>query len=195
MNKGRLEAFSDGVLAIIITIMVLSMQTPEKVTLDALYPVIPVFVSYLLSYIYIGIYWINHHHILHVSRRINGKILWANLHLLFWLSLVPFTTSWVGKDPFEAVPIAFYGGVLFMCAVAFRILEGALIGYHGDDFSLKTLHKNGLKEKVSIATYFIAIPLAFVSVWISIACYFGIACWWLIPSKQLEKEVEECESD
>lgn len=190
MNKGRLEAFSDGVLAIIITIMVLAMDTPDDVTLRALLPVVPVFISYLLSYIYVGIYWINHHHIMQVTRRIDGTILWANLHLLFWLSFVPFTTSWVGKNHLSAVPIAIYGGVLFMCAIAFRILEASLIRCHGDDFPLRQLHAGGRKEKFSIVIYLIAIPMAFVWVWFSIACYFFIACWWVIPSKRLEREME-----
>ncbi|PVX52191.1 putative membrane protein [Balneicella halophila] len=192
MNKGRLEAFSDGVLAIIITIMVLAMDTPEEVSLKALYPVLPVFVSYLLSYIYVGIYWINHHHIMQVTRRINGEILWANLHLLFWLSLIPFTTAWVGKNHLAPIPIAFYGGVLLMSAIAFRILEGALIKSHDKSFPLRKLHREGRKEKLSIFFYFIAIPLSFVSVWICIAIYFAMACWWVMPSKELEREVEEC---
>lgn len=190
MNKGRLEAFSDGVLAIIITIMVLSMKTPEDVTLSALYPVIPVFMSYLLSYIYIGIYWINHHHIMQVTERIDGKILWANLHLLFWLSLIPFSTSWVGQNHLSALPVAVYGFVLFMSAIAFRLLETALIKCHDSDFPLRSLHSGGKKEKWSIIIYFISIPMAFVSVWGSIVAYFGLACWWLIPSKELEKEMD-----
>lgn len=191
MNKGRLEAFSDGVLAIIITIMVLAMETPEELTIKALYPVLPVFISYLLSYIYVGIYWINHHHVMQVTRRINGEILWANLHLLFWLSLIPFTTSWVGKNYTATVPIAVYGVVLFMSAVAFRILESTLISCHDTNFPLRKIHRNGQKEKLSIFFYFISIPLAFVSIWISIIFYFAIACWWVLPSKQLEREVDK----
>lgn len=191
MNKGRLEAFSDGVLAIIITIMVLEMETPEDVSLKALLPVVPIFISYLLSYIYVGIYWINHHHIMQVTRRIDGTILWANLHLLFWLSLVPFTTAWVGKNHLLPIPVAFYGGVLLMCAIAFRILEASLIHYHGEDFPLRKFHAGRKKEKYSIAIYFVAIPLAFVSVWLSIACYLFMACWWVIPSRSLEHEMEK----
>lgn len=191
MDKGRLEAFSDGVLAIIITIMVLAMETPEDVTLKALLPVVPVFVSYLLSYIYVGIYWINHHHIMQVTRRIDGNILWANLHLLFWLSLVPFTTAWVGKNHLSPIPVAFYGGVLLMSAIAFRVLEASLIRYHGEDFPLREFHAGGKKEKFSIVIYLVAIPLAFVSVWLSIACYFIMACWWVIPSRRLEHEMEK----
>lgn len=137
MDKNRLEAFSDGVLAIIITIMVLSMNTPEEATFEALHPVIPVFVSYLLSFVYVGIYWINHHQILQIAQCINGKVLWANLHLLFWISLIPFTTDWVGKNYQSPVPMACYGGVLFMCAIAFRLLEKALISFHGEDFPLR----------------------------------------------------------
>ena len=168
MDKNRLEAFSDGVLAIIITIMVLSMSTPEETTFVALRPVAPVFVSYLLSFVYIGIYWINHHHILQVAQRIDGKILWANLHLLFWISLIPFTTDWVGKNYLSSVPMACYGCVLFMCAIAFRLLEKALIGFHDKDFPLRNLYRGGQKERVSIV------------------CFFFIACWWTIPSGQLK---------
>ena len=191
MNKGRLEAFSDGVMAIIITIMVLAMDTPDEVTLKALLPVVPVFVSYLLSYIYVGIYWINHHHIMQVTRRINGSVLWANLHLLFWLSLIPFTTNWIGKNHLSPVPVAFYGGVLLMSAIAFRLFEKTLIRYHDEDFPLRKFHAGGMKEKVSIVIYFSAIPLAFVCVWISIFLYFLMACLWVMPSKRLEKEMEK----
>lgn len=186
MDKNRLEAFSDGVLAIIITIMVLSMSTPEETTFVALRPVVPVFVSYLLSFVYIGIYWINHHHILQVAQRIDGKILWANLHLLFWISLIPFTTDWVGKNYLSSVPMACYGCVLFMCAIAFRLLEKALIGFHDKDFPLRNLYWGGQKERVSIVVYFFTIPFSFISVWISIVCFFFIACWWTIPSGQLK---------
>ena len=186
MDKNRLEAFSDGVLAIIITIMVLSMSTPEETTFVALRPVVPVFVSYLLSFVYIGIYWINHHHILQVAQRIDGKILWANLHLLFWISLIPFTTDWVGKNYLSSVPMACYGCVLFMCAIAFRLLEKALIGFHDKDFPLRNLYRGGHKERVSIVVYFFTIPFSFISVWISIVCFFFIACWWTIPSGQLK---------
>ena len=160
MDKNRLEAFSDGVLAIIITIMVLSMSTPEETTFVALRPVAPVFVSYLLSFVYIGIYWINHHHILQVAQRIDGKILWANLHLL-WISLIPFTTDWVGKNYLSSVPMACYGCVLFMCAIAFRLLEKALIGFHDKDFPLRNLYRGGQKERVSIVVYFFTIPFSF----------------------------------
>ena len=182
MDKNRLEAFSDGVLAIIITIMVLSMSTPEETTFVALRPVVPVFVSF----VYIGIYWINHHHILQVAQRIDGKILWANLHLLFWISLIPFTTDWVGKNYLSSVPMACYGCVLFMCAIAFRLLEKALIGFHDKDFPLRNLYRGGQKERVSIVVYFFTIPFSFISVWISIVCFFFIACWWTIPSGQLK---------
>lgn len=191
MNKGRLEAFSDGVLAIIITIMVLGMEAPENITLKSLLPVIPVFVSYLLSYIYIGIYWINHHHVFQATRRVNSTILWANLNLLFWLSLIPFTTSWVGENHLSAIPIAFYGGDLFMCALSFRILEALLIRNHGKDFALRKVNPHGKKEKWSIGIYLVAIPFAFLTVWISIGCYILIACMWIIPGKRLEEEIEK----
>lgn len=191
MNTGRLEAFSDGVLAIIITIMVLAMTPPKEPTLDSLYPIIPVFVGYLLSFIYVGIYWVNHHHIMHVAQKVDGYGLLANLHLLFWLSLIPFTTGWVGENYLAPIPIAFYGGVLFMSAVAFRILEISLIRCHSSDFLLRTLHRNGLKERLSMFLYFISVPLAFVSVWISIAIFFGVACLWIVPSKKIEQEAEK----
>lgn len=191
MNKGRLEAFSDGVIAIIITIMVLELESPEEVTLKSLLPIVPVFVSYILSFIYVGIYWINHHHLMQVARQINGTILWANLHLLFWLSLIPFTTSWIGKNHLSAIPVALYGAVLLLNAIAFRILENTLIRYHGEDFALRKTDRGGKKEKISIIFYSSAIPLAFVSVWISISFYFLIACMWVIPSKKLEKEMEK----
>ena len=177
MNKGRLEAFSDGVLAIIITIMVLGMEAPENVTMKSLFPVIPIFVSYLLSYIYIGIYWINHHHIFQATQRVNSTILWANLNLLFWISLIPFTTSWVGENHLSPIPVAFYGGVLFMCALSFLIL--------------RKVNPREKKEKWSIGIYLIAIPSAFLSVWVSIGCYIIIACIWMIPGKRLEQEIEE----
>lgn len=191
MNKGRLEAFSDGVLAIIITIMVLALKTPETTTLKALVPSIPVFVSYVLSFIYVGIYWINHHHIIQVTKKINGVILWANLHLLFWLSLIPFATSWVGENHIDAIPVAFYGGVLLLCAIAFKILEASLIKYNGNDFLLKEVIRGARKEKLSIVVYLLAIFLAFASVYISIACYFFVASIWVIPYKKLEKDVEK----
>lgn len=185
MDKSRLEAFSDGVLAIIITIMVLSMKTPEETTFSALRPVIPVLVSYLLSFVYIGIYWINHHQIFQLARRVNGKVLWANLHLLFWLSLIPFATDWVGKNYESPVPMACYGGVLFMCAIAFRFLEQALISYHDKDFVLRKLHRGGQKENISIIVYFLTVPFSFISVWLSIVSFFFIACWWTIPNEKL----------
>lgn len=191
MNKGRLEAFSDGVLAIIITIMVLALKTPETTTLKALVPSIPVFVSYVLSFIYVGIYWINHHHIIQVTKKINGVILWANLHLLFWLSLIPFATSWVGENHIDAIPVAFYGGVLLLCAIAFKILEASLIKYNGNDFLLKEVIRGARKEKLSIVVYLLAIFLAFASVYISIACYFFVASIWVIPYKKLEKDAEK----
>ena len=162
------------------------MSTPEETTFVALRPVAPVFVSYLLSFFYIGIYWINHHHILQVAQRIDGKILWANLHLLFWISLIPFTTDWVGKNYLSSVPMACYGCVLFMCAIAFRLLEKALIGFHDKDFPLRNLYSGGQKDRVSIVVYFFTIPFSFISVWISIVCFFFIACWWTIPSGQLK---------
>ena len=169
-----------------VRIAYISYRSFYALTFVALRPVAPVFVSYLLSFVYIGIYWINHHHILQVAQRIDGKILWANLHLLFWISLIPFTTDWVGKNYLSSVPMACYGCVLFMCAIAFRLLEKALIGFHDKDFPLRNLYRGGQKERVSIVVYFFTIPFSFISVWISIVCFFFIACWWTIPSGQLK---------
>ena len=189
MKSGRLEAFSDGVLAIVITIMVLEMKAPHDTSLEALLAISPVFISYLVSFIYLGIYWNNHHHLLQVTQHVNGSILWANLHLLFWLSLIPFATSWVGENHVESLPIALYGAVLLMSAIAYRILELALIKYHDDNFPLKKTTKKGVKEISSIALYAIAIPLAFVNSWLSVALYVLVAILWIIPSKKLEKAV------
>lgn len=191
MKKGRLEAFSDGVLAIIITIMVLEMKAPEETTLRALLPVLPVFLSYVLSFIYVAIYWINHHHLFQATVRISTGVLWANMHLLFWLSLIPFVTSWLGENHLESVPVAFYGGVLFMCAVAFRILERALIGSHDAKSPITRILHNGRIENISMALYLASIPLAFVHFVLSIICYVVVAILWFIPAKGLEEAIEE----
>lgn len=191
MNKGRLEAFSDGVLAIIITIMVLEMKAPDQTTLKALVPVLPVFFSYVLSFTYVAIYWVNHHHLFQATQSISTAVLWANMHLLFWLSLIPFVTSWLGENHLEPVPVAFYGGVLFMSAVAFRILERSLIRSHDDKAPITQTLSNGRKEWISIVVYLFSIPLAFVHIAISIACYVIVAGIWFIPAKGLERVVEK----
>ena len=190
MKKGRLEAFSDGVLAIIITIMVLEMKAPEDTTFQALMPVLPVFLSYVLSFIYVAIYWINHHHLFQATQQISTGVLWANIHLLFWLSLIPFVTSWLGENHLEPIPVAFYGGVLFFCAIAFRMLERSLIRTHDAKAPLTRTRDNGRKEKISIALYLFSIPMAFVHIAISIACYVIVAVLWIVPAKGLEEAVE-----
>ncbi|MGG6231352.1 TMEM175 family protein [Tenacibaculum sp. SDUM215027] len=192
MKTGRLEAFSDGVLAIVITIMVLEMKAPEDTTFKGLLSVAPVFISYLLSFIYLGIYWNNHHHLMQVTEKVNGKILWANLHLLFWLSLIPFTTSWIGEHEhyYEALPVATYGFVLLMSAIAYFILERVLIKYHDDNHVLSQLCTNGLKEYTSLILYLVAIPLAYVYTWIAIICYIVVALIWLTPDRRLETLME-----
>lgn len=187
MNKGRLEAFSDGVLAVIITIMVLEMKSPREATLAALRPVLPVLLSYLLSFVYIGIYWNNHHHLLHATQHVNGATLWANLHLLFWLSLVPFTTAWMDENRFESWPVAVYGLVLLLAAIAYFILTKTLINLHGRDSTLAKSIGRDRKGKISILIYAAAIPLAIVRSWIAGACYIVVAIMWLIPDPRIER--------
>ena len=187
MKKGRLEAFSDGVLAIIITIMVLEMKAPESTTAKSLLSVFPVFLSYVLSFIYVAIYWINHHHLFHAVESVNTKVLWSNIYLLFWLSLIPFTTSWMGENHIEAFPIALYGFVLLMSAIAYRVLELSLMRLHDHKSQLGKANL-GRKEKISIALYLFAIPFAFVHVMISIMCYVSVAVLWIIPNQALEKQ-------
>ncbi|HXE07148.1 MAG TPA: TMEM175 family protein [Acidobacteriaceae bacterium] len=189
MNKGRIEAFSDGVLAVIITIMVLEMKSPRGTSLAALRPVLPVFLSYVLSFVYIGIYWNNHHHLLHATQRVNGASLWANLHLLFWLSLVPFATDWMGENDFEPWPVAIYGVVLMLAGVAYFILTRSLIRLHGKDSALATSIGRDRKGKMSIAIYLAAIPLSFVNPWIAGACYVIVAIGWFVPDPRIERRV------
>jgi uncharacterized membrane protein len=167
MSKGRLEAFSDGVIAILITIMVLELRVPESPDWTALRSMLPIFLTYVLSFVMLGIYWNNHHHMLHAADRINGRILWANLHLLFWLSLVPFTTAWMGENHFAALPTAVYGAVLFLAAIAYTILQTAIVSHHGANSRLATAIGGDAKGKLSMAVYAAAIPLAFVNQWIS----------------------------
>jgi uncharacterized membrane protein len=191
MSKGRLEAFSDGVLAVIITIMVLEMKSPHGAGLTALRPLIPVLLSYVLSFVYVGIYWNNHHHLLHATQRVNGATLWANLHLLFWLSLIPFTTAWMGENHFESWPVAVYGMVLLLAGVAYFILTKALINLHGQESSLATSIGSDRKGQISIALYAAAIPLAFARPWIAGAFYVLVAIIWLIPDRRIERKLSE----
>ena len=193
ITKGRLEAFSDGVIAIIITIMVLELKVPHDPGIDALLGLMPVFLSYLLSFIYIGIYWNNHHHMLHAVKSVNGRILWANLHLLFWLSLVPFVTAWMGENHFAMWPVVFYGVVLLMNAIAYTILALALISHHGRDSLLARAIGKDWKGKLSMVTYATAIGLTFVNPWIGLALYAVVAGIWLIPDKRIEKVLIEGE--
>jgi len=190
METNRLEAFSDGVLAIIITIMVLEFKVPEEVTLHALIPVIPIFISYLISFIYIGIYWNNHHHLFQITQKVNGKILWANLHLLFWLSLIPFVTSWIGENHAASTPVAVYGFILFMSGIAYFVLQRVIINHHDDDFALRKAIGKNVKGKISLALYAVGLLLSFVSPWLAIGCYVFVAVMWVIPDKRIEKSIE-----
>ncbi|HZT71469.1 MAG TPA: TMEM175 family protein [Terriglobia bacterium] len=189
MSKGRMEAFSDGVLAVIITVMVLEMKSPLGTSLAAMRPLVPVFLSYVLSFVYLGIYWNNHHHLLHATQHVSGPTLWANLHLLFWLSLVPFTTSWMGENHFAAWPVALYGIVLLLAAVAYFILTRTLIALHGRSSTLATSVGSDVKGKISIAIYAAAIPLAFFRTWIAGVCYIVVAVIWLVPDRRIEKNL------
>ncbi len=191
MNKNRLEAFSDGVLAIVITIMVLEIKVPHGDQLSDLEKLIPVFGSYVLSFIYLGIYWNNHHHMMHAIKQVNGNILWANLHLLFWLSLVPFTTGWMGENHFSNIPMALYGGVLFMSAIAFMILQKTILANEGKDSLLGKAVKNNMQEKISVACYLLAIVLSFYYTWVAGALYILVALMWLIPDRRIEKVMKE----
>jgi uncharacterized membrane protein len=187
MPSGRLAAFSDGVLAIIITIMVLEMKVPHGASIADLWPLLPVFLSYVLSFVYLGIYWNNHHHMLHVTERVNGAILWANLHLLFWLSLIPFVTGWMGENNFAPAPTALYGVVLLAAAIAYRILQRVIIAEHGESSLLATAISGDLKGKLSLLLYAIAIPTAFLHQWISGGIYVLTALIWLIPDRRIER--------
>ncbi|MBI1307683.1 MAG: DUF1211 domain-containing protein [Bacteroidetes bacterium] len=191
MQKNRLEAFSDGVIAIIITIMVLEIKVPHGNELKDLVSVIPVFLSYVMSFVYLGIYWNNHHHMLHTVNRVTGSILWANLHLLFWLSLVPFVTAWMGENNFSAQPMALYGFVLLMAAISYFILQNKIIKYHGGkDSLLQKAIGNDIKGKMSPVIYIIAIAFSWVNAWISGALYILVALMWLIPDSRIEKQIQ-----
>ena len=190
MKTSRLEAFSDGVLAIIITIMVLELKVPHAVELSALKPVLPVLLSYVLSFIYLGIYWNNHHHLFQATEEVSGGILWANLHLLFWLSLFPFTTAWVGQNHLAPIPTAIYGFVLLMAAIAYYILQRTIIAKEGRESLLAHAVGGERKGKFSLLLYLVAIPLAFVSAWSAAAIYVFVALLWLIPDPRIEREMK-----
>ena len=187
MPKARLEAFSDGVIAVIITIMVLEMKVPHGDEPSALAPLIPVFVSYVLSYVYVGIYWNNHHHMLHATRTIDGPTLWANLHLLFWLSLVPFVTGWMGENHFAEIPVALYGFVLLMSAIAYYLLSQCLIKHDGTDSVLGAAVGSDFKGRISVVIYVAAILLCFVNRWIALALYYLVALLWFVPDRRIER--------
>ena len=189
MDKSRLEAFSDGTIAILITIMVLELKVPHSDNLAALRPLVPVFLSYVLSFIYLGIYWNNHHHLFQASQHVNGHVLWANLHLLFWLSLIPFVTAWTGENHFTAIPVACYGVVLLLAATAYNLLTHVLISHHGQDSTLAVAIGRDLKGKVSMAIYAVAIALAFVNSWLGFALYIVVAVMWLIPDRRIERAI------
>jgi uncharacterized membrane protein len=187
MHKARLEAFSDGVLAVIITIMVLDLHIPRGQTLAALQPLVQVFFCYVLSFVYVGIYWNNHHHMLHAARRVSGGVLWANLHLLFWLSLLPFVTGWMGENDFAAIPTALYGLVLLMASVAYSILCRSLIKLDGTDSMLGNALGEDRKGKISIVVYAVAVPVSFYNRWIAQTLYVLVALMWLVPDRRIER--------
>ncbi|MBS1609294.1 MAG: DUF1211 domain-containing protein [Bacteroidetes bacterium] len=190
MNKNRLEAFSDGVLAIIITIMVLEIKTPHGSSWQDIKPLLPIVFSYLFSFVYVGIYWNNHHHLFHIVKGINGKVLWGNLHLLFWLSLLPFATAWMDENNFESLPVAFYGFILFMCGTSWKILTTIMIKFEGENSKLKQAYRNDTKSTISIVFYILGIISAFFYPIISLILYISVACIWFIPDKRIEKQIK-----
>jgi uncharacterized membrane protein len=190
VGKGRLEAFSDGVIAIIITIMVLEMKVPHGDSLATLAPLWPVFLSYILSFVYIGIYWNNHHHMLHTCTKVSGGILWANLHLLFWLSLFPFATGWMGENHFAAIPSALYGAVLLAAALAYWILQQRIIAIQGADSQLKTLVGRDWKGKLSPLIYLCGIVATFWWPWVALVLYVAVAATWLVPDRRIERSMQ-----
>ena len=187
MGKNRLEAFSDGVVAIIITIMVLEMRAPHDTDLASLRPLLPVFLSYVLSFVHVGIYWNNHHHLLHTAKHVTGGILWANLHLLFWLSLVPFVAAWMGENAFEQQPVALWGVVMLMAGVAYYILTVVLIRHHGPESTLRDAVGSDFKGMFSVLIYAVAIMVSFANRWVSLALYVAVALMWLVPDPRIEK--------
>lgn len=190
MGKGRLEAFSDGVLAIIITIMVLELKVPQGNTPQDLKPLLPVLLSYVLSFVYIGIYWNNHHHLMHVVHKVTGTVLWSNIHLLFWLSLVPFATAWMGENQFSKWPVILYGFILMMAGVAYYILAHCLTGVHGKDSALAQAIGKDKKGILSVALYIIGIAFSFLNPWIGFSFYVIVAIIWFIPDRRIEKKIE-----
>ena len=190
MGKARLEAFSDGVIAVIITIMVLEMKVPHGYDIASLQPLLPVLNSYVLSFVYIGIYWNNHHHMLHVARKVNGRILWANLHLLFWLSLIPFVTGWMGENHFAETPVALYGAVLLMSAIAYYVLSRTLIKHDGRDSAIATALGSDFKGRISVVIYAAAIPLSFVNRWLAVFLYVIVAAMWFVPDRRIESVLD-----
>ncbi|MEO6671609.1 MAG: TMEM175 family protein [Ferruginibacter sp.] len=191
MNKNRLEAFSDGVIAIIITIMVLEMKVPHSANLESLKELIPVFISYVLSFVYVAIYWNNHHHMLHATRQVNGLVLWENVHLLFWLSLIPFTSGWMGENHFAKWPVILYGVNLLMCAIAYSILAVGLGKLHGKDSTLARALGKDYKGKLSIVIYILGLVSAFFDSRIAFVLYVVVACIWFIPDKRIERVIIE----
>jgi uncharacterized membrane protein len=191
MSKSRLEAFSDGVIAVIITILVLELKLPQGATLDSLETVLPGFFSYVLSFVYVGIYWNNHHHLLHATQHVTGAILWANLHLLFWLSLTPFATAWMAANHFAALPVALYGLVLLFAGVAYFILTKALIAHHGKDSMLASAIGKDRKGTISLAVYVAGIALSFWRPWVGFSCYVAVAIMWLLPDPRIERNVRK----
>ncbi len=191
MKKGRLEAFSDGVMAIIITIMVLELKIPHESDIDALVPLIPVFISYVMSFIFIGIYWNNHHHLFQAVQKVNGPTLWANLHLLFWLSLIPFVTGWMGENHFSQWSVALYGADLIFCGIAYYILSQILITHHGKESPLAKAIGNDRKGIMSLVIYAIGTSLSFYNSWVSLSLYFMVSLIWLIPDKRIENTLIE----
>jgi uncharacterized membrane protein len=190
MTKGRMEAFSDGVIAIIITIMVLELKVPHGADPAALRPLIPVFMSYVLSFLFLGIYWNNHHHLLQATQRVHGGVLWANMHLLFWLSLTPFVTAWMGENRFAAWPVALYGMVLLGSGIAYFILAQTLIALHGRESTIGTALGSDVKGQISLAIYAVAIPVAFVQSWVAGGLYAVVAIMWLVPDRRIERTLE-----
>jgi len=191
MTKGRLEAFSDGVIAILITIMVLELKVPQGADWEALRPLLPVFLSYVLSFVFLGIYWNNHHHMLHAASRVSGRILWANLHLLFWLSLIPFVTGWMGENHAAPLPTAVYGVVLLLAGLAYLILEKSIMALEGANSRLAAAVGKDTKAKLSLALYVVAIPLAFGYQWAADAVYVSVALMWLVPDRRIEMKLNK----
>ncbi len=191
MHKGRLEAFSDGVVAILITIMVLELKVPHEPTLAAMRPLVPTLLFYAMSFVFLGIYWSNHHHMFQAVRHVNGAVLWANLHLMFWLSLIPFATRWMGENSTAPIPVALYGGLLCLCGLAYYIMAQLLVRIHGAESPIARAIGNDFKGKLSLVIYLASIPLAFVATWISCACFVAVAIIWLVPDRRIERTLHE----